>query len=318
MKRPFNKFGLLIGIGLAFIIGLAAIATTQTVTASAPPTIGAINNSVKAVFAVEGMSCGGCVATITKALSVFEGISDIWVDVAGGKAEVIYEPDKINDVKKLTDAITESGYPAKVLRIMTAEELRRQEELAQAKSLSAIAKVGDVEIDRADFEVELAHASGRYVRLYGDSAFSSQRGKQLLDNLEVQIIRGLIAEAIQLNEIERAGFEINDATVEDKYLAYLADRGTTRQAFESDLEQNDYSADQFLRRFRNRARIASYVDERIFDGTTSDVEKERRYTEWFTNAQLLAQVTYYDKALERRMKSTNGSSGCGNTCSVSQ
>ena len=320
MKRPFVKMGMLLGFVLVAAIGISTIATTHNVNASATAASNeSSQNLAKAVITVEGMSCGGCVDTINAALSKFEGVADIKVDIANGKTEVIYQVDKITDVGEMADAITASGYSAKVVRIVTAEELRNEQLQAQAKSAKAIASVGNMEISRTDYEAELAHARGRYEMLYGNSVFSDQRGTQLLANLKVQITRRLITEAIQLHEINRASFDIGSAAFDHRYQEYLDKRGLTPEAFGAELEKNGYSTDYFMRKFRDRVLIESYVNERVFDGITNETEKQKRYTDWFNNARLLAEVTYYDKDLERQIQPSNsGAGGCGNSCSATR
>ena len=318
MKRSFIGMGLLIGLGLVALIGVAALTTFHRANAAAgnsPSDMGL----AKVVIGVEGMSCGGCIATINSALSKFEGIADINVDIAGGKAEVIYQADKISNVQQFADTITASGYPAKVTRLISSQDLQKEQLKAQSRSATAIASVGDVEVSRADFEAELAHARGRYEMIYGSAVFSDQRGRKLLNNLKVQITQRLITEAIQLHEINRANFSIDKATVERRYEQYLDKQGLTQSAFEAELAKNGYSADYFMKKFRNRVRVESYVDTKVLDGINNEIEKQKRYSEWFANAQLLVEVAYYDKDIERQLQASRGSaSGCGNSCSVSQ
>ena len=319
MKLPILKIGLLLGVIAAIAIGFTVFATTNPANKAATTAVNEpFNNLAKAVITVDGMSCGGCVSTINAALESFEGIKDINVDVASGKTEVIYRTDKLTDVGKLVDAITASGYPAKVLKIITAQEMEKQRLYAESMAANAIATVGNIEISRADFEAELAHARSRYESLYGAAVFSDQRGIRLLGNLKAQITQRLIAEAIQLNEIKQANFSIDDATVEGRYQAYLDKQGLTKEAFAAALKENGYSIDYFMRKFRDRVLIESYLEQKIFNGLTNDSEKQKRYAEWFANARLLAEVDYYDKDLERQVALNSRSGGCGNSCSASQ
>ena len=98
----------------------------------------------------------------------------------------------------------------------------------------------------------------------------------------------------------------------------LEKQGLTREAFAAALEKNGYAADYFMRKFRDRVLIESYLEQKIFTGLTTENEKQKRYAEWFANARLLAQVDYYDKDLERQVALNTRSGGCGNSCSASQ
>ena len=55
----------------------------------------------KAVFHVEGMSCGGCEATIKGALSGTEGIKDIIVNISEQTVEIYYDENPVTDVKAM-------------------------------------------------------------------------------------------------------------------------------------------------------------------------------------------------------------------------
>ena len=91
-------------------------------------------NISKVVLSVEEMSCSGCIATIKGSLTDIPGIIDIFVDVGGGKAEIYYDSEKLRDVSRVEEAITASGYPAKVQRILRAEEIIKEKDLAAEKS----------------------------------------------------------------------------------------------------------------------------------------------------------------------------------------
>lgn len=58
---------------------------------------------------VQGMSCGGCVSGVTKALQAVPGVSDINVVLDGGKVSLNYDPHQAGaDLVKA--AIREAGF----------------------------------------------------------------------------------------------------------------------------------------------------------------------------------------------------------------
>ncbi len=59
---------------------------------------------------ISGMTCGHCVATVTKALKSVPGVQDAQVDLKTGQAKVEGEV----DVQTLLAAVTEEGYTAQV------------------------------------------------------------------------------------------------------------------------------------------------------------------------------------------------------------
>ena len=58
---------------------------------------------------VEGMSCGGCVASVTRVLTALPGVSDATVSLQGGTAQVSFDEARTNSAA-LRAAIESAGY----------------------------------------------------------------------------------------------------------------------------------------------------------------------------------------------------------------
>jgi len=58
---------------------------------------------------VNGMSCGGCVASVTRVLKAVPGVDDVSVTLKPGAATVTYDPQS-TDVAKLRSAVEDAGY----------------------------------------------------------------------------------------------------------------------------------------------------------------------------------------------------------------
>ncbi|MBV8658488.1 MAG: heavy-metal-associated domain-containing protein [Burkholderiales bacterium] len=61
------------------------------------------------VIGIEGMSCGGCAASVERALKAMTGVQTVAVDLAARNATVAYDPALV-DVTQLKQAIEEAGY----------------------------------------------------------------------------------------------------------------------------------------------------------------------------------------------------------------
>ena len=316
MKYPILK-PLFVIVGIALMAsGIFASYALSTNTETTPEMAGEMS---KAVLSVEGMTCSGCIYTIKNSLASFEGIKDIQVDVAAGSTEILYDRSQQPDVDKMAAAITASGYAAKVVRVLSAAQIQQLSIENQAKSGVAIAAVGGIDIPRTDFEAEMAHARNRYQMAYGQKAFNSDRGRRLLGQVKAQIAQRLIDETIQLQEVRRSGFMVDPNLVKKEYQAFWRERGfSDANTFEEELRRSSYPPEYFMKRFENRVLINTYIDQRVITTNLNDIEKRQRYAEWFGNARLLADVTYYDKDLERLIKQKSSAGGCGNSCSVRQ
>jgi copper chaperone len=60
---------------------------------------------------VDGMSCGGCAASVTRALKATPGVSDAVVELAAKRATVTFDPARTS-VPALKSAIDDAGYAA--------------------------------------------------------------------------------------------------------------------------------------------------------------------------------------------------------------
>jgi copper chaperone len=58
---------------------------------------------------VQGMNCGGCVASVTRVLKAVPGVADVKVELAPGTAEVNYDPTRAG-LPALKAAIEDAGY----------------------------------------------------------------------------------------------------------------------------------------------------------------------------------------------------------------
>ncbi len=60
---------------------------------------------------VEGMTCGGCVASVTRALRAVEGVEDVTVSLERAEAAVRFDPAKTNPAA-LRRAVEDAGFDA--------------------------------------------------------------------------------------------------------------------------------------------------------------------------------------------------------------
>ncbi|MDO5639992.1 MAG: heavy metal-associated domain-containing protein [Neisseria sp.] len=60
---------------------------------------------------IAGMTCGGCVASVTRVLEALDGVEKANVDLASASAEVTYNPAKVA-IDALVEAVEDAGYDA--------------------------------------------------------------------------------------------------------------------------------------------------------------------------------------------------------------
>jgi len=264
----------------------------------------------KAGLAVQRLSCSSCIQEIKAALSGIQGIEETLVDVSSGTVQVYYNSKTLTNPDRLAQAITSRGYPATLIKIYSSEELRKEQAVAAAKSQYYIASVGGWDIAQSDLETQLEHAKKRYSKLYGEGVFLSERGKSLLDGLRVQIASRLIDEGVMMQEIIKAGYTVNSALVEKELEKIVRESGKEPDDFKKELNEEGMSFEYFKKKLETEILISRYLEERILTGVSTDTERRNLLTSWFNNAKLLADVTYYDKDLERLVQQRGAKGGC--------
>ncbi len=68
----------------------------------------------EAKIKIEGMMCGHCQASVTKAISSVGGVSAVKVNLADKQATVTYDPKKTN-VDAIKAVIVDAGYTAQAV-----------------------------------------------------------------------------------------------------------------------------------------------------------------------------------------------------------
>ena len=264
----------------------------------------------KVVLNVSNMSCSGCISTIKSSVAGFQGIKETLVELSSGKVEIYYDSDKLKDVSLVAKAITDSGYPATLIKTLSADEVKKERARADARAKYYVVSVGGWDIARSDFDTELETAKRRYTKLYGNDLFTKEQGKALLNNLKAQILSKLIDEGIMMQEIVKAGFKVGKETTEKQFTEVLKNHGNNLDEFKASLKENGYDYEYYRKKFEIKILINQYINERILAEATNDFEKQNLFNAWFKNSKVLAEVVYYDRNLEGLVQKQSASGGC--------
>jgi len=95
---------------------LASLVATPTVLllAVSPATAQAPAAAANAVLRVDRMHCATCSLTVRTVLRRLEGVSAVTVSAAEKTARVTYDPARVTP-DRMAQAVTDAGYPARVL-----------------------------------------------------------------------------------------------------------------------------------------------------------------------------------------------------------
>ncbi|MCF8130804.1 MAG: SurA N-terminal domain-containing protein [Deltaproteobacteria bacterium] len=315
-----KKMWALVMVLLVVLMAAAAFALQFSGEKTEPPTVIDRNNTSKAlnpgtetskaVFKVSNMSCSGCISTIKGALAGVQGIEEVLVGLGSGTAEVYFRQESGADAATMAKAITDSGYPASIVKVFSAEEIQKKRALAASKSKYYVASVSGYDIARADFDMEMKAARKQYQKDNGADLFSTPRGQALEQRLKGQILSRLIDQGTLLQEINRSGFNLDDGTLKAELKAYIEKNGKSEQALEQAVREAGYDYDYFKKRFETGVLINRFVDEKVLAGAETPDQKQRAFADWYNNARNLAKVVYYDKALEQSIRQQSASGSC--------
>jgi copper chaperone CopZ len=63
----------------------------------------------KTVIHIEGMSCQGCVNSVTKVLRALPGVENVFVSLEKKQAEIAFDPERAG-IARFKDAVEEAGF----------------------------------------------------------------------------------------------------------------------------------------------------------------------------------------------------------------
>ena len=66
------------------------------------------------ILNIQGMTCGGCVKSVSNALQRIEGVAKVDVALEQGRATVDYDAD-VTDPAELVEAVDDAGFEAAVV-----------------------------------------------------------------------------------------------------------------------------------------------------------------------------------------------------------
>ena len=111
--RKRNPVNLLLVVAAVFLVAVFAFSVRLEASADRVT-----------VLTADGITCGGCVARINRALEAEHGVASVSVDEAAGRVVVAHDSRAVTP-EVLSKRVTVAGYGCRVLQTQTAEEYRK-------------------------------------------------------------------------------------------------------------------------------------------------------------------------------------------------
>jgi copper chaperone len=125
-RSEMKRRALYVGLALAAGVAVFALAVTLTPGGATPPEAhaaegrpveshatgmepGHVHSPETVTFEVKGMSCGGCVLAVRRALGRVDGVEKAEVTMESGRAVISFDPEKVT-VEELAEAIRRVGF----------------------------------------------------------------------------------------------------------------------------------------------------------------------------------------------------------------
>jgi len=246
---------------------------------------------------VDNLSCGSCVKNIQNALGEINGIRSVDVSVTTGRSQVVFNPEEV-ETTRIAQIITDTGYPAVVLRQLSPEEYRNiQAEDAQLAK-TYVAKVGNTLLGREEFD--------QYVdQLLAEGGLQNQ--PEARNQVIAQAWEGLLQRTLLLADAERNQVVVQKGEVE---LRLQQLRGQNPN-FDNLIQARFGSQDIFSRRLKEDMTINRNIEEHVLAKVQDPTQRQSQFGRWYQQLVENTPILIYDPLLKQ---AAAGGGGCGSGC----
>lgn len=280
--------------------------TTEIISSGDPATFS------KLVLNTQGLSCSSCVEDITGALADVNGVGDVNVNLQTNEVTVFYDPGVVKDVNVIPSTVTNIGYTSRIINNLDKEDIAEQQREKQTQSRFYVAAVGSYKIPRSDFSHELKALQFQYKKQYGDDVFTTPQGEQLLQNLKLQALNGLVDDAVLMGAVEKAEFTVSDDILAAGFQEMITANNLSSEAeLKERVEGAGYDYEYFRKKAGKSVLIKEFIKGTVFKPENTDYQNDQEFYNWYQNVKTLSPVTYYDEEIEDIINSQNAAGGGG-------
>lgn len=160
-------------------------------------------------------------------------------------------------------------------------------------------------ISRAELKARVKYIGQALERQYGKDLFSGNRGQALMDNLEKQVLEGMVEERLIAQEARRMQIQISEEKVQQEMKRISREIYGNREDFQKRLAQDGVSSKELEKHIHSLLLFQELKAAKAIPGS----DPEDNFNAWFVQAKQNAKVAIYDSG-----KVTRGSSSCAGGC----
>lgn len=247
-----------------------------------------------AEFQIEKLTCGSCVANIEKALDKVKGVESVTVNLTSNRGRVIFDPQLISG-EVIGQAITDAGYPARLKNQLSPAEYSDLQNEQALMSQKYVARIGDRFVLLEDFDAQVR------LKAPNGAAAAEQGGK-----IRAAVWQEVLQRELLLTAAEQNNIVIQEGEVDLRIKEIAGDHA----GFDQLIETRYGDMQTFRELLRQDMVINRNLEDHVFRGVTSPLERQKMFQGWYTDLVQQTEVVIYDPQL----KTASAKGGCGGGC----
>lgn len=247
-----------------------------------------------AEYQIENLTCGSCVANIEKTLGKVKGVESVDVSLTNNRGRVVFDPARLSS-EAIRQAITTAGYPARLTNELSAAEyldLQTEQALASQKY---VARVGDRFVTIEDFEAQVRSK-------LPEGKVAEDRS----DGIRARIWQEVLQRELLLTAAERNKIVVPEGEIDLR----LKEISAGHAGFEQLIAARYGGMQRFREALRQDMVINRNLEEHVFRGVTSPLERQKAFQSWYADLSKTTEVVIFDQQL----KTASVRGGCGGGC----
>jgi copper chaperone CopZ len=231
------------------------------------------------------------VQNIRTALEGGKGVGQVEVSVTSGRARVEYLPSDAS-AESIAGRITEAGYPAELIRNLSAADYRLLREDAASLADRFVGRIGERLVSRSEY----AELLSRY----------EERGTVPQKGLLRAAWEEILQREILLGAAEKNGVVVQEGEVDLEWGKMRRDNA------ELDAMVQARGADDYRRRLKEDMIIQRNLEDFVLKGESDESRRRLKLESWYRGFAASIPVVIFDPALKAAVE--GGGKGCGGKC----
>ncbi len=161
-------------------------------------------------------------------------------------------------------------------------------------------------IARADLKKRFKGIQAMLERQYGRDLFTGQRGVVLLENLEQEVLDGMLEERLVAQEARKLGIQISDEMVQQELQKIAKEIYGTWENFQTQVREDGVSKEDLQSYIRNLLLYRAVKAAKAPPGSSPDIF----FNAWLIQAKQKAEVAIYDSGSSAASSSALGGGCC--------